>query len=166
MPNRFDFACHLAALLQSDVAVLGPRSLECLDAAELLNTIDEIAAYAPAITAPPRCAALDTLAAIPLLMKGRFRLIRFRLLRGYLNSIQADVRIRLAIRAEEMALLGRWNPYLALRILLHRSNAQVALLTAFGFLFVLRVPVKFEAACDSMARLLGNARAGLNTTPS
>jgi len=47
MPNRFDFACHLAALLQSEVAVLGPRSLECLDAAKLLNTIDDIAAYAP-----------------------------------------------------------------------------------------------------------------------
>jgi hypothetical protein len=159
MPNRFDFACHLAALLQSEVAVLGPRSLECLDAAKLLNTIDDIAAYAPGIAAPAHCAALDTLAAIPLLMKGRFRLIRLRLLRGYLNSIQADVRMRLAVRAEEMALLGRWNPYLALRFLLHRSNAQVALLTALGFLFVLRVPVKFEAACDSMARLLGSARA-------
>jgi hypothetical protein len=160
MRNRFDFACHLAALLQSEVAVLGPRSLECLDAAELLNSIDDIAAYAPGIAAPPSCAALDTLAAIPLLMKGRFRLMRFRLLRGYLKSIQSDVRMRLAMRAEEMALLGRWNPYLALRILLHRSNAQMAWLTALGFLFVLRAPVKFEAACDSMARLLGNARAG------
>jgi hypothetical protein len=160
MLNRFDFTCHLAALLQSEVAVLGPRSLECRDAAKLLNAIDDIAAYAPGITAPPRCAALDTLAAIPLLMRGRFRLIRLRLLRGYLNSIQADVRMRLAIRAEEMALLGRWNPYLALRFLLHRSNAQVALLTALGLLFVLRVPVKFETACDSMARLLGNARTG------
>jgi hypothetical protein len=160
MPNRFDFANHLAALLQSEVAVLGPRSLECLDAAKLLNAIDDIAAYAPGITAPRRCAALDTLAAIPLLMKGRFRLIRLRLLCGYLSSIQADVRARLAIRAEEMALLGRWNPYLALRFLLHRSNAQVALLMALGFLFVLRVPVKFEAACDSMARLLGYAKAG------
>ena len=159
MPNRLDFSCHLAALLQSEVAVLGPRSLECLDAANLLNTIDDIAAYAPGIAAPAHCAALDTLAAIPLLMKGRFRLIRLRLLRGYLNSIQADVHMRLAIRAEEMALLGRWNPYLALRFLLHRSNAQAALLTMLGFLFVLRVPVKFEAACDSMARLLGSARA-------
>jgi hypothetical protein len=159
MPRRFDFASHLAALLQSEVAVLGPRSLECLDAAKLLNSIDDIAAYAPGIAAPANCAALDTLAAIPLLMKGRFRLIRLRLLRGYLNSIQADVRMRLAIRAEEMALQGRWNPYLALRFLLHRSNAQAALLTALGFLFVLHVPVKFEGACDSMARLLGSARA-------
>jgi non-ribosomal peptide synthetase component F len=159
MPNRFDFASHLAALLQSEVAVLGPRSLDCADAAELLNSIDDIAAYAPVIAAPAYCAAIETLAAIPLLMRGRFRLIRLRLLRGYLNSIQADVRMRLAIRAEEMALLGRWNPYLALRFLLHRSDAQVALLTALGFLFVLRIPVKFEAACDSMARLLGNARA-------
>ncbi|MGA3238476.1 MAG: hypothetical protein ABSG03_19450 [Bryobacteraceae bacterium] len=160
MRNRFDFASHLAALLQSEVAVLGPRSLECQDAAELLNSIDDIAAYAPGIAAPASCAALDTLAAIPLLMKGRFRLIRFRLLRGYLKSIQADVRIRLAMRAEEMALLGRWNPYLALRFLSHRSNAQMALLTTLGLLFVLRAPVKFEAACDSMARLLGNARVG------
>jgi hypothetical protein len=159
MPRRFDFASHLAGLLQSEVAVLGPRSLECLEAAELLNSIDDIAAYAPAIAAPASCAALDTLAAIPLLMKGRFRLIRLRLLRGYLNSIQADVRLRLSTRAEEMAILGRWNPYLALRLLLHRSNAQVALLTALGFLFVLHAPVKFEGACDSMARLLGNARA-------
>src|ERR1700689_611138 len=160
MPRRFDFASNLAVLLQSEVAVFGPCSLECLDAAKLLNSIDEIAAYAPGIAAAPNCAALDTLAAIPLLMKGRFRLIRFRLLRGYLNSIQADVRMKLAIRAEEMALLGRWNPYLALRFLLHRSNAQVALLTSLGFLFVLHLPVKFEAACDSMARLLGNAKAG------
>jgi hypothetical protein len=159
MRNRFDFACHLAALLQSEVAVLGPRSLECVEAARLLNSIDDIAAYAPGITAPANCAALDTLAAIPLLMRGRFRLIRLRLLRGYLNSIRADVHMRLAIRAEKMALLGLWNPYLALRFLLHRSNAQVALLTLLGILFVLRVPVKFEAACDSMARLLGNARA-------
>ncbi len=138
---------------------MGPRSLECLDAAKLLNSIDDIAAYAPGISAPANCAALDTLAAIPLLMKGRFRLTRLRLLRGYLNSIRTDVRMRLAIRAEEMALLGRWNPYLALRFLLHRSNAQMALLTALGFLFVLRVPVKFETACDSMARLLGHAGA-------
>lgn len=133
--------------------------MECLDAAKLLNSIDDIAAYAPGISAPANCAALDTLAAIPLLMKGRFRLTRLRLLRGYLNSIRTDVRMRLAIRAEEMALLGRWNPYLALRFLLHRSNAQMALLTALGFLFVLRVPVKFETACDSMARLLGHAGA-------
>jgi hypothetical protein len=160
MRNRFDFANHLAALLQSEVAVLGPRSLECMDAAELLNSIDDIAAYAPGIAAPASCPALDTLAAIPLLMKGRFRLMRLRLLRGYLKSIQADVRMRLAMRAEEMALLGRWNPYLALRILLYRSNAQMAWMTALGFLFVLRVPVKFEAACNSMARLLGNARVG------
>jgi hypothetical protein len=159
MPSRFDFACHLAALLQSEVAVLGPRSLECLDAARLLNSIEDIAAYAPGIAAPANCAALDTLAAIPLLMRGRFRLMRLRLLRGYLNAIQADVRMRLGLRAEEMALLGRWNPYLALRFLSHRSNAQVALLTALGFLFVLHVPVKFDAACDSMAQLLGNAKA-------
>jgi hypothetical protein len=159
MPSRFEFTSHLAALLQSEVAVLGPRSLECLDAAKLLNSIDDIAAYAPGIAAPANCAAHDTLAAIPLLMKGRFRLIRLRLLRGYLESIQADVRLRLSIRAEEMALLGRWNPYLAHRYLLHRSSAQVALLTMLGFLFVLHAPVKFESACDSMARLLGNARA-------
>jgi hypothetical protein len=159
MRNRFDLACHLAALLQSEVAVLGPCSLECVEAAKLLNSIDDIAAYAPVIAAPANCAALDTLAAIPLLMRGRFRLIRLRLLRGYLNSIRTDVRMRLAIRAEDMAILGRWNPYLALRFLLHRSNAQVALLMLLGFLFVLRVPVKFEAACDSMTRLLGNARA-------
>jgi hypothetical protein len=159
MPRRFDFTRHLAALLKSEVAVLGTRSLECLDAAKLLNSIDDIAGYAPGIAAPANCAALDTLAAIPLLMmKGRFRLIRLRLLRGYLNAIQADVRTRLAIRAEEMALMGRWNPYLALRFLLHRSNAQVALLTALGYLFVLHAPVKFEAACESMARLLGNAK--------
>jgi hypothetical protein len=159
MLRRFDFSYHLAALLQSEVAVLGTRSLECLDAAKLLNSIDGIAAYAPGIAAPANCAALDTLAAIPLLMQGRFRLVRLRLLRGYLNSIRTDVRQRLANRAEAMALVGRWNPYLALRLLLHLSNAQMAFLTALGFLFVLRVPVKFEAACNSMARLLGNAGA-------
>jgi hypothetical protein len=160
MPRRFDFAAHIAALLGSEGAVLGPRSLECLEAAKLLNSINDIAGYAPAISAPPNCAALDTLAAIPLLMtKGQYRLIRFRLLRAYLNAIRADVRTRLAIRAEELALMGRWNPYLADRWLLHRSTAQVALLKALGFLFVMHVPVKFEGACNSMARLLGTAKA-------
>jgi len=90
-----------------------------LDAARLLGEVEALAACAPRIQIPAACSAGDTLIAIPHLMKGRFRAWSFRLLRGCLDSTQASVPQILALR-EELATSGRWNSYVAPKILLAR----------------------------------------------
>jgi hypothetical protein len=153
MPTPLEFSRSVATLMQSKFAVLG-RSLECLEMAELLNDLEAISAFAPGITVPKRSSATATLHAIPLLMTGQFRFYRLRLLRGYLRSIQEDVREQLAVKADRMALSGHWSSYLILRWFMWRAEAMVALLAARGLLFALRVPVRFDRACDSMSRFL------------
>ncbi len=115
-----------------------------------------MAANAPRIQVPAACSAPDTLRAIPLLMRGRFRLGRFLLLHGYLRSIRGDVRRRLMERADEMALSGRWKAYCGLQIKLRHAELHTTLLHVLGILFLVHWPVKFEPACARLARLLGH----------
>ena len=135
---------------------LGQSSLDCLDAARLLGEVEALAACAPRIQVPAACSVADTLNAIPQLMKGGFRVWRFRLLRRYLDSTQASVRQTLALRAEELAVSGRWNSYVALKILLARFYLQLALLNGLGILFVFHFPVRFEPVCARLIRLVGD----------
>jgi len=130
--------------------------LECLDAAKLLREAEAMAAHAPRIRVPAACNAPETLQAIPLLMRGSFRLGRFRLLHGYLRSIRGDVRHRLSQRADEMALSGKWKSYCALHVTLRRAETHTACLHVLGILFLLHIPVRFEPECARLARLLGS----------
>lgn len=147
---------HLTSAFVDKFALVAERSLECLDAAKLLGEAEAMAANAPRIRVPAACNAHETLQAIPQLMRGNFRIGRFRLLHGYLRSIRGDVRGRLSHRADEIALSGRWKLYCALQITLRRAEMHTAWLHALGILFLLHCPVRFEPECARLARLLGN----------
>jgi hypothetical protein len=147
---------HLTSALIDKFALVAERSLECLDAAKLLGEAEAMAAIAPRIRVPAACSAPETLRAIPLLMRGSFRLGRFRLLRGYLRSIRGDMRHRLSQRADDMALSGKWKSFCALHLTLRRAEMHTACLHVLGILFLLHIPVRFEPECTRLARLLGS----------
>jgi hypothetical protein len=74
----------------------------------------------------------------------------------YLDSTQASIRQTLALRAEELAISGRWNSYVALKILLARFYRQLALLHGLGILIVFHFPIRFEPVCARLIRLVGD----------
>ena len=108
--------------------------MECREAVELLNAAEALAGYAPRII-PTECSTAETtLISIPSLMVGQRRLVRFRLMRGYIRSIQRDVSTRPQYQVDTLARNGQWySVYTLLRL---RSGARitVALLYACGIL--------------------------------
>jgi hypothetical protein len=154
MPSRRGSSNNIAADLISEMARLGESPLGCMDAAGLLHEVELLAACTPRIQVPAACAANETLRAIPWLMRGRSRRWRFRLLRHYLRSMQGDVRRKLACRADESVVCGRWSSYVALKLSLQRFHLYRGLLTVLGFAFVLRIPVRFEPVCARLTAFL------------
>lgn len=157
MPPNIRRRQNAGASFIREIARVAWCPMECREAVELLKAAEALAGYAPRII-PTECStAGTTLISIPSLMVGQRRMIRFRLMRGYIRSIQRDVSTRPQYQVDTLARNGQWySVYTLLRL---RSGARitVALLYACGILFLVRIPAPFKQTCALFCWLLGTA---------
>jgi hypothetical protein len=137
-----------------EIARVARHPIGCREAVELLEVADALAGYAPRIIPTDCSTAETTLISIPSLMVGQRRLVRFRLMRGYIRSIQKDVSMRLEYQVERLVRNGRWNSVFALVGLRSGARIIVALLYACGILFLVRIRAPFKQTCSLFCWLL------------
>jgi hypothetical protein len=140
-----------------EIARAARHPMECREAVKLLEVADALAGYAPRIIPVDCSSAETTLISIPSLMVGQRRLVRFRLMRGYIRSIQNDVSMRLEYQVATLVRNGQWRSVYALAALRSGARITVALLYACGILFLVRIRAPFKQTCALFCWLLGIA---------
>ena len=142
MPASFRRRQNVGVSFIREIARLAWCPMECREAVELLKAAEALAGYAPRII-PTECSTAETtLISIPSLMVGQRRMVRFRLMRGYIRSIQKDVSTRLQYQVDTLARNGQWDSVYTLFRLRLGARIAVALLFACGILFLVRIPAR------------------------